>query len=82
MEQNSIPSGKCVPKHKISYDADRAGFYQSLSHAITLASLGDHAQTKEAVLFLSPQWFRKAGVQPEAFTSRFSESHYIAMLKK
>lgn len=58
-----------------------AGFYQSLSHAITLASLGDHAQTKEAVLFLSPQWFRKAGVQPEAFTSRFSESHYIAMLK-
>lgn len=58
-----------------------AGFYQSLSHAITLASLGDHAQAKEAVLFLSPQWFRKAGVQPEAFTSRFSESHYIAMLK-
>lgn len=58
-----------------------AGYYQSLSHAITLASLGEHAKTKEAVLFLSPQWFRKAGVQPEAFTSRFSESHYIAMLK-
>lgn len=58
-----------------------AGFYQSLSHAITLASLGDSTQTKEAVLFLSPQWFRKDGVQPEAFASRFSDSHYIAMLK-
>ena len=58
-----------------------AGYYQSLSHAITLASLGDQVKTKEAVLFLSPQWFRKAGVQPEAFTSRFSESHYIAMLE-
>lgn len=58
-----------------------AGYYQSLSHAITLASLGEDVQKKEAILFLSPQWFRKAGVQPEAFTSRFSESHYIAMLK-
>ena len=36
-----------------------AGFYQSLSHAITLASLGDEVQKKEAILFLSPQWFRK-----------------------
>ena len=58
-----------------------AGFYQSLSHAITLASLGDEVQKKEAILFLSPQWFRKSGVQPEAFASRFSDSHYIAMLK-
>lgn len=58
-----------------------AGFYQSLSHAITLASLGDDAKSKDVILFVSPQWFRKSGVQPEAFTSRFSESHYIAMLK-
>ena len=27
-----------------------AGFYQSLSHAITLASLGDEVQKKEAIL--------------------------------
>lgn len=58
-----------------------AGYYQSLSHAITLASIGNDLKTKQVVLFVAPQWFRKAGVQPQAFASRFSETHYIGMLK-
>lgn len=58
-----------------------AGYYQSLSHAVTLASIGDSLKTRQAVLFVSPQWFRKPGVQPEAFASRFSETHYAAMLQ-
>ena len=51
-----------------------AGYYQSLSHALTLASIGNDLPTKEAVLFISPQWFRSDGVLPEPFSSRFSET--------
>lgn len=58
-----------------------AGYYQSLSHALTLASIGNDLPTKEAVLFISPQWFRSDGVLPEPFSSRFSETHYIGMLQ-
>lgn len=56
------------------------GYYQCLSHAITLASIGESMVNKKAVLILSPQWFRKEGVVDEAFASRFSEPHYLAML--
>ncbi|MHC1724327.1 MAG: D-alanyl-lipoteichoic acid biosynthesis protein DltD [Aminipila sp.] len=58
-----------------------AGYYQSLEHAITLASIGESIQTKKVVLLLSPTWFRKEGVIDTAFASRFSESSYLAMLK-
>ena len=57
-----------------------AGYYQSLSHAITLASISDSMENKKAVLLLSPQWFRKTGVVDKAFASRFSETHYLGML--
>lgn len=56
-----------------------AGYYQSLSHAIALSALGEGQ--KKAVLFLSPQWFRKPGVLPQAFASRFSENDYMGMLQ-
>lgn len=58
-----------------------AGYYQSLGHAITLASLGDSVKSKKAVLLLAPQWFRGHGVKAEAFASRFSEIQFIHMLE-
>jgi D-alanine transfer protein len=57
------------------------GFYQCLSHAITLASIGDSIPNKKVVLFLSPTWFREEGVDNRAFASRFYESSYLGMLK-
>ena len=57
------------------------GFYQCLSHAITLGSIGNSIPNKKVVLFLSPTWFRQDGVSEGAFASRFEESNYIAMLK-
>lgn len=58
-----------------------AGYYQSLSHAITLAAIEPAMQERKAVLLLSPQWFRKTGVVDQAFSSRFSETLYDGMLK-
>ncbi len=58
-----------------------AGYYQSLSHAITLAAIEPSMKQRKAVLILSPQWFRKPGVVDQAFTSRFSENLYAAMLQ-
>lgn len=59
-----------------------AGYYQSLSHAITLASIGDSIPNKKVVLFVSPTWFRKSGVKDKAFATRFEEIDYMGMLKK
>ncbi len=36
-----------------------AGYYQSLSHATTLASIAEGMTVKKAALILSPQWFRR-----------------------
>ena len=57
-----------------------AGYYQSLSHAVTLASIEPSLTKRKAVLILSPQWFRKSGVIDQAYASRFSETHYAGML--
>ena len=58
-----------------------AGYYQSLSHAITLAAIEESMIQRKAVLILSPQWFRKTGVVNQAYASRFSELLYDSMLK-
>ena len=58
-----------------------AGYYQSLSHALTLAAIEDSMQERKAVLILSPQWFRKTGVVDQAYISRFSEILYQNMLQ-
>ncbi|MEG0155418.1 MAG: D-alanyl-lipoteichoic acid biosynthesis protein DltD [Lachnospiraceae bacterium] len=58
-----------------------SGHYQSLSHAITLAALEPAMEKRKVVLMVSPQWFRKEGIVPKAFASRFSESSFIDMLK-
>lgn len=57
-----------------------AGYYQSLSHAVTLASIEGSMEQRKAVLILSPQWFRKTGVVDQAYASRFSETHYAGMM--
>ena len=57
-----------------------AGYYQSLSHAITLASIAEGMTVKKAALIVSPQWFRKTGVVDQAYASRFSETHYAAAM--
>lgn len=57
-----------------------AGYYQSLSHAVTLASIESSMTQRKAVLILSPQWFRKTGVVDQAYASRFSETHYAGMM--
>lgn len=58
-----------------------AGYYQSLFHAIELTSLAEGVKNKKAVLILSPQWFKPEGVLAPAYASRFSEEHYISMLR-
>ena len=57
-----------------------AGYYQSLSHAITLASIEDSMKVQKAALILSPQWFRSTGVVDQAYASRFSETHYAGAM--
>lgn len=57
------------------------GYNQNLFHAITLAAIEPSLEKKKVVLVLSPQWFRKGGVKPEAYASRFSENSFVEMLK-
>ncbi|MEG0874720.1 MAG: D-alanyl-lipoteichoic acid biosynthesis protein DltD [Clostridiales bacterium] len=58
-----------------------AGYYQCLSHAITMASIAKDIPNQKAVLLISPSWFRKDGVKDKFFASRFSQSNYIGMLE-
>lgn len=53
------------------------GYYQSLSHAITLGAIEPGMKNKKVVLVVSPSWFKKQGVDAKAFVSRFSEEAYI-----
>ena len=57
-----------------------AGYYQCLSHSITLAAIEPSMEVRKAALIVSPQWFRRPGVLPQAYTSRFSENLYARML--
>ena len=57
-----------------------AGYYQSLYHATLLSAMEEELQNRKAVLILAPQWFRKSGVRPEAYASRFSEENFLEML--
>lgn len=57
-----------------------AAYNQSLSHAITLGSIGPKLESRKAVLIVSPSWFKKDGVACNAFDGKFSESQYAAML--
>ena len=81
--------GTDTPFHPASLFADNrfnpmligAGYYQSLSHAIALSAIDSGLTLRKAVLIVSPQWFRKPGVLPQAYASRFSETMYCRMLE-
>lgn len=85
---SELEHGKNTPYHPQNIFKDNelnmmligAGHYQCLSHAITLAAIEPGMKKRKAVLLVSPQWFRKPGVVPKAFSSRFSESAYIDMM--
>lgn len=55
-------------------------YYQSLSHAITLAATAPDLKNKKVALILSPQWFSKGGTDSRTFSDGFSENNYIGML--
>lgn len=57
------------------------GSFQSLNHAIRLGALSDSIPNKKVTIILSPQWFSDTGINPTAFTSRFSEDNFIGLLK-
>lgn len=57
------------------------GYFQSILHAITLGSIGDAITNKKVVLFVSPQWFEKGGINSKAFASRYSEDHLVYFLQ-
>ncbi|MDO5100259.1 MAG: D-alanyl-lipoteichoic acid biosynthesis protein DltD [Eubacteriales bacterium] len=58
-----------------------AGYYQSLWHAIALGSVGESIQNGKVVLFVSPQWFKTEGANPDAFLSRYSADHLLHFLQ-
>lgn len=57
------------------------GYIQSLSHAINISGLEPYMENKKVVLNLSPQWFTQAGVDPTAFSSRFSPRMFAAFME-
>lgn len=88
MGSSEFQHGRKTPYHptKVFRKADidvmcvGAAYNQCLSHAITLGSVAPQLKTKKVTLILSPAWFYKGGVKKEAFSVRFSESEYMAML--
>lgn len=56
------------------------GYFQSLSHAITLGALDEAITSRKVALFLSPQWFGESGVGGDEFSSRFSEDTLLEFL--
>ena len=57
-----------------------SGYFQSLSHAITLGAISDSITSKKVALFLSPQWFDANGTDADAFASRMSEDELLGFL--
>lgn len=58
-----------------------AAYSQSLCHAVALGAMEPLLKNRKVVLILSPSWFTGQGVKPEAFSVRFSQSNYDAMMK-
>lgn len=46
---------------------------QSLTHFFSTEAMGKHLDNKKVVVFISPQWFVKAGVDPRMFGSYYSK---------
>ncbi|RLK63110.1 D-alanyl-lipoteichoic acid biosynthesis protein DltD [Atopobacter sp. AH10] len=56
-------------------------YTQSINHTIALAALSKNTTNNKVVMVVSPTWFRGDGIDPNAFSIRFSDSEYIEMLK-
>lgn len=56
-------------------------YTQSLYHTIIVTAMDPHMKNRKVALTLSPQCFDPKGVNPEAYTIRFSDSNYLAMLE-
>lgn len=74
------------PKYLLDYSDKNImqigeGYFQSLIHAITLASIGEEAPVKSVNLILSMQWFAEPGIHPDAFLQRFSIDHINNLYK-
>lgn len=57
-----------------------AGYFQSLSHTMTLGAIGNDIPSGTVALFVSPQWFAEGGISAEAFPERFSEDELLGFL--
>lgn len=58
-----------------------AGWFQSLSHAMTLGAIADAIPSKKAALILSPQWFGSEDSLKSAFPERFGEENLLEFLQ-
>ena len=58
-----------------------ASYTQSLFHAILVGAVSPELKRKEAILLVSPSWFKEKGIEPGAFAMRFSETEYLAFLR-
>ena len=57
-----------------------SGYKQCLHQATAVGAYSDILPKKKVVLILSPQWFTKNGLDPDAYASRFSERLYLEMM--
>lgn len=80
--------GKKTPYHPSEVFRDRkeefmivgAAYTQSLFHGILVGAVEPSMKKREAIILVSPSWFKEKGVAPGAFATRFSESEYLAFL--
>lgn len=58
-----------------------SAYRQCLTQATTVGAVAPKLKSRKVVPMLSPSWFGTEGVNKAAFSVRFSESEYVALLK-
>ena len=54
---------------------------QSLTHFFSTEAMGKHLNHKRVVVFISPQWFVKTGVDPQMFGHYYSKQQAVYFIK-
>ena len=54
---------------------------QILFHSIMMGSVENKLERRQVILLVSPTWFKKDGVNPVNYGTRFSESEYIRFMQ-
>lgn len=54
---------------------------QILFHSIAMGSVENRLKRRQVILLVSPTWFKKDGVNPVNYGTRFSESEYIRFMQ-